>query len=78
MSLPPNATIGQIRIVLKATENDFDPDVFNKIIVNGNVYDFMHRDLRVLPFHEEDRNHQTEAGVLIQLIRDKDHPDLVQ
>ena len=82
MSLPPNATIGQIRIVLlqsfKATESDLDPDVFNKIIVNGNVYDFMQRDLCVLPFHEEDRNQQTETGLLIQLIRDKDHPDLVQ
>ena len=75
MSLPPNATAGQIRIVLKATENDLDLDVFNKIIVDGNVYDFMKRDLCVLPRPVETKGQQTETGVLIQLIRDGDHPD---
>ena len=78
ISVPPYATNGQICIVLRATEHDFDPTFFNKIIVNGNVYDFMQKDLRVLPFHEEARGQDTAAEVLIQLIRDNDHPDFSQ
>ena len=78
ISVPPYATNGQIGAVLRATDDDFYPTFFNKIVVNGNVYDFTQKDLRVLPFYEKDRHQDTEAGVIIQLIRDGHHPDSLQ
>ena len=75
ISVPPYATNGQIAAVLRATDDNFYPALFNKIVINGNVYDFTQKDLRVLPFYEKDRHQDTEEGVIIQLIRDSQHPD---
>ena len=75
VGLPPYATNAQIRIFLTAANHDFDPYFFNKIIVNGVVHDFTQKDMRVLPPENNNEGRRGGSEVLIQLIRDKDHPD---
>ena len=75
IGLPPYATNAQIRIFLTAAKYDFDPYFFNKIVVNGVVHDFMQKNMRVLPFQDDAAERGEAPEVLIQLIRDRDHPD---
>ena len=75
VGLPSYATNAQIRIFLTAAKYDFDPYFFNKIVVNGVVHDFTQEDMRVLPSQNNTEGRGEESEVLIQLIRDRDHPD---